>query len=305
MPWPILELVVLARRARRPPAAATTRLLACAGTTGPSVRPGRGTQRQILFAGVTASQITPPLAAPTFTRSLLACPACWRGCRLDRCRTRGGQLPGGPAGRCSAAAGTHRCSATSWDLRERRSGVGGGHARPVPAGGAGSIDSAPTVGYRLMRADGRHAPDRWPPWASHRPDVGRCSARAPEAGGRTVTVEHVIARGPGPRFAFVMTPSGVTRPSRVRAGRTCWSASPPSPTPEAALARRTTGTTAGSGRAARGAAMGRAARAHPFSHRYSTPDGDMRRALEASGAFAAGRAALDPDRVPVPPAPRS
>ena len=170
--------------------------------------PGEGTQRQMLFAGVTASQITRICITHFHGDHCLGLPGVLARMSLDRvphpvevCYPAGSREVFGRLRHASLFRDV-------LDLRERR--VRGAEAvigtSPFRLEARALSHSVPTVGYRLTEPDGRRMlPDRLAALGIAGPDIGRLqrSGRL-EAGGRTVTLEQVSEPRPGQRFAFVM-----------------------------------------------------------------------------------------------------
>jgi len=171
--------------------------------------PGEGTQRQMLFAGVTASQVTRICITHFHGDHCLGLPGVLARMSLDR-------VPHPvevcyPAGSREVFRRLRHASLFRdvLDLRERR--IRG--AGPVVVEGAAFrlearalSHSVPTVGYRLAEPDGRRMlPDRLAAFGIAGPDIGRLqrSGRLSVAG-RTVTLEQVSEPRPGQRFAFIM-----------------------------------------------------------------------------------------------------
>jgi len=170
--------------------------------------PGEGTQRQMLFAGVTASQITHICITHFHGDHCLGLPGVLQRMSLDR-------VPHGvdacyPAQnheyfqRLRHAALFHEVT----NLAER----------PVTGGGtvlkASSFHleaqplshSAPAIGYRLVEPDGRRMlPDRLAALGITGPDIGRLQRAGRLAtGGRLVSLDQVSEPRRGQRFAFIM-----------------------------------------------------------------------------------------------------
>jgi ribonuclease Z len=170
--------------------------------------PGEGTQRQMLFAGVTATRITRICITHFHGDHCLGLPGVLQRISLDR-------VPHAveacyPAQhqdvftRLRQAALFHDVV----DLRER----------PVTAGGtvleaAGfTVQAQPlshsvaAFGYRLVEADGRRMlPDRLAAFGITGPDIGRLQRDGRlVTGERLVTVEQVSEPRRGQRFAFIM-----------------------------------------------------------------------------------------------------
>jgi len=171
--------------------------------------PGEGTQRQMLFAGVTASQITRICVTHFHGDHCLGLPGVLARMSLDR-------VPHPvevcyPAGSREVFRRLRHASLFRdvLDLRERR--IRG--AGPVVVDAAAFrlearalSHSVPTVGYRLTEPDGRRMlPDRLAAAGVAGPDIGLLQrAGRLSVEGRTVTLEQVSEPRPGQRFAFIM-----------------------------------------------------------------------------------------------------
>jgi ribonuclease Z len=172
--------------------------------------PGEGTQRQMLFAGVTASQVTRICITHFHGDHCLGLPGVLARMSLDR-------VPHPvevcyPAGSREVFRRLRHASLFRdvLDLRERR--IRG--AGPVMVDAAAFrlearalSHSVPTVGYRLAEPDGRRMlPDRLAAAGIAGPDIGRLqeAGRLSAGSGRTVTLEQVSEPRPGQRFAFIM-----------------------------------------------------------------------------------------------------
>jgi ribonuclease Z len=171
--------------------------------------PGEGTQRQMLFAGVTASQVTRICVTHFHGDHCLGLPGVLARMSLDR-------MPHPveicyPAGSREVFRRLRHASLFRdvLDLRER----------PIRGAGPVVVDAAafrlearalshsvPTVGYRLTEPDGRRMlPDRLAAAGIAGPDIGRLQrAGRLSVEGRTVTLEQVSEPRPGQRFAFIM-----------------------------------------------------------------------------------------------------
>jgi ribonuclease Z len=170
--------------------------------------PGEGTQRQMLFAGVTASRITRICITHFHGDHCLGLPGVLQRMSLDR-------VPHAvdacfPAQnhavftRLRQAALFHDVV----DLKERPVAAGGivlqaanfrVEAQPLS-------HSVPAIGYRLVEADGRRMlPDRLAAVGITGPDIGRLQREGRlVTGDRLVTVEQVSEPRRGQRFAFIM-----------------------------------------------------------------------------------------------------
>jgi len=277
--------------------------------------PGEGTQRQMLFAGVTASQVTRICITHFHGDHCLGLPGVLARMSLDR-------VPHPvevcyPAGSREVFRRLRHASLFRdvLDLRERR--IRG--AGPVVVEGAAFrlearalSHSVPTVGYRLAEPDGRRMlPDRLAAFGIAGPDIGRLqrSGRLSVAG-RTVTLEQVSEPRPGQRFAFIMDTRLCDAAFELAEQADMLVCESTFANAEAALARDYGHLTAGqAGQIAARARVRRLVLTH-FSQRYesesgsgpgSGPDGVDRLAGEAAEAFGGEVVvASDLTRVPVP-----
>lgn len=267
--------------------------------------PGEGTQRQMLFAGVTASQITRICITHFHGDHCLGLPGVLQRMSLD-------QVPHVVEACYPAASrevfGRLRHAALFRDPANLRE-------RPVDGGGtitqASSFrleaqplsHSVPAIGYRIVEPDGRRMlPEKLAIWGITGPDVGRLQRQGQlVAGDHLVTIEQVSEPRRGQRFAFIMD-TRLCDAAFALADRAdmlvCESTFAEA---EAALAREYGHLTAR--QAGRIAAESRArllVLTH-FSQRYD-PDGGQRLAGEAATAFG-GEVVLAHDliRIPVPP----
>jgi ribonuclease Z len=170
--------------------------------------PGEGTQRQMMFAGVTATQITRICITHFHGDHCLGLPGVIQRMSLDR-------VP-------------HAVEACyPWESREVFARLR--HAalfrdvvelRERPVAGGGTIaqsagfrleaqplsHSVPTFGYRLVEPDGqRMLPEKLAAWGVTGPDIGRLQrAGRLDRGDHVVTIEQVSEPRPGQRFAFIM-----------------------------------------------------------------------------------------------------
>ncbi len=170
--------------------------------------PGEGTQRQMLFAGVTASQITRICITHFHGDHCLGLPGVLQRISLDRVAH---QVDVHYPAESEPVYRRLRHAALYRDVASLRD-------RPVRA--AGSVASTPaftleahpllhgvpTFGYRLAEPDGRRMlPDKLLALGITGPDVGLLKLRGElVTGGRRVTVDQVSDRRPGQRFAFIM-----------------------------------------------------------------------------------------------------
>ncbi len=170
--------------------------------------PGEGTQRQMLFAGVTASQVTRICVTHFHGDHCLGLPGVLQRMSLDR-------VP-------HAVEACYPAQSREVFVRLRHAALFRDvlQLRERPVGGAGTITGTssfrlearelshgvPTFGYRLVEPDGRRMlPGKLAALGITGPDIGRLQREGRlEAGGRVVTVEQVSEPRPGQRFAFVM-----------------------------------------------------------------------------------------------------
>jgi ribonuclease Z len=267
--------------------------------------PGEGTQRQMLLAGVTASQITSICITHFHGDHCLGLPGVLQRLSLD-------QVPH-VAEICYPAEnqevfGRLRHASLFRDrlhLRERPVGRDG----PVTDTPSFRLEaralshSVPTFGYRLVEPDGRRMlPEKLAALGVTGPDIGRLQRESRlVVGGRTVTLDLVSEPRPGQRFAFIMD-TRVCDAAFALADRAdllvCESTFANA---EAGLARDYGHLTAGqAGQIAAQAGARRLVLTH-FSQRYESRDDDERLADEAAAAFG-GEVVLarDLDRIPVP-----
>ncbi|HUY46347.1 MAG TPA: ribonuclease Z [Streptosporangiaceae bacterium] len=250
--------------------------------------PGEGTQRQMLFAGVTANQITRICITHFHGDHCLGLPGVLQRIAMDEV---GHVVEACYPQQSQQVFRRLRHAALFRDvlnLAERPIGHGGAmiqapafslEARPLS-------HSVPTMGYRLAEPDGRRMlPDKLAAAGLAGPDVGRLQREGRIlAGGRQMTLEQVSEPRPGQRFAFIMD-TRLCDAAFALADRAdmlvCESTFAES---EAALAREYGHLTAG--QAGRIAAESRArllVLTH-FSQRYDNGDG-QRLAGEAAAAF--------------------
>jgi ribonuclease Z len=279
--------------------------------------PGEGTQRQMLFAGVTASQITRICVTHFHGDHCLGLPGVLQRMSLDR-------VPHAvdvcyPA-ESQEVFGRLRHASLFRDrlqLRERPVGQDGTIIGPVidqvtgPATDGTSFrlearalsHSVPTFGYRLVELDGRRMlPEKLAAFGVTGPDIGRLQREGRlAAGGRTVTLDQVSEPKPGQRFAFVMDTRLCDAAFALADRADMLVCESTFANAEAGLARDYGHLTAGqAGQIAAQSGARRLVLTH-FSQRYESGD-DKRLAGEAASAFG-GEVVLarDLDRIPVPP----
>ena len=267
--------------------------------------PGEGTQRQMLFAGVTASQVTRICITHFHGDHCLGLPGVLQRMSLDR-------VP-------------HTVDAC-YPAQDRQVFTRLRHAalfrevtnlRERPVAGSGTVFQAPSfrveaqplshsvraVGYRLAEPDGRRMlPGKLAALGITGPDVGRLQRQGSLAvGGRLVSVEQVSELRRGQRFAFIMDTRLCDGAFALADGADMVVCESTFADAEAALAREYGHLTAR--QAGRIAAESRArllVLTH-FSQRYEHGDG-RRLANEAAMAFGGPVVlASDLDRIAVPP----
>jgi ribonuclease Z len=279
--------------------------------------PGEGTQRQMLFAGVTASQITRICVTHFHGDHCLGLPGVLQRMSLDRvphvvdvCYPAESQEVFGRLRHASLFR-------DRLQLRERPVGQDGTIIGPVidqvtgPATDGTSFrlearalsHSVPTFGYRLVEPDGRRMlPEKLAAFGVTGPDIGRLQREGRlAAGGRTVTLDQVSEPKPGQRFAFVMDTRLCDAAFALADRADMLVCESTFANAEAGLARDYGHLTAGqAGQIAAQSGARRLVLTH-FSQRYESGD-DKRLAGEAASAFG-GEVVLarDLDCIPVPP----
>jgi len=169
--------------------------------------PGEGTQRQMLAAGVRASEITRICLTHLHGDHCLGLPGVLQRLSLDRVQHVVEACYPADSGatfqRLRHAALFHEVT----PLRERPVGDATiAEAPPFRLEARRLSHSVPTVGYRLAEPDGRRMlPGRLSLLGITGPDIG-CLKRQGwlAAGGRRVTVDEVSEPRRGQRFAFIM-----------------------------------------------------------------------------------------------------
>jgi ribonuclease Z len=277
--------------------------------------PGEGTQRQMLFAGITASQVTRICITHLHGDHCLGLPGVLQRMSLDQvahvveaCYPAESQEVFGRLRHASLFRDTLR-------LRERPVGV---DSRDGGDGGDGLVadtssfrlearalsHTVPTVGYRLTEPDGRRMlPGKLAAFGVTGPDIGRLQREGLlVANGRTVTVEQVSKPRPGQRFAFIMDTRLCDAAFALAHRADMLVCESTFANAEAGLARDYGHLTAGQAGQIAAQAGARLLVLTHFSRRYeSRSDGDERLADEAAAAFG-GEVVLarDLDRIPVP-----
>jgi len=268
--------------------------------------PGEGTQRQMLFAGVTASQVTWICITHFHGDHCLGLPGVLARMALDR-------VPH-VVEACYPAENREvftrlRHAALFRDvvnLRERP--VGGDGA--VTAGPSFRLEArrlshgVPAVGYRLVEPDGRRMlPGRLAAAGIGGRDVGRLQREGRlMSGDRVVTLEEVSEPRPGQRVAFIMDTRLCDAAFALAEGADMLVCESTFANAEAGLAREYGHLTAGeAGRIAAESGARLLVLTH-FSQRYDhDPGGAQRLAGQAAAAFG-GEVVLaaDLERIPVP-----
>jgi ribonuclease Z len=266
--------------------------------------PGEGTQRQMIFAGVTASQVTRICITHFHGDHCLGLPGVLQRMSLDRvphvvdaCY---------PARNAKIFARLRRASLyrDTVNLRER------------PAEGAGTVIEAPAfrvearplshgvpaIGYRLAEPDGRRMlPDKLAAFGVAGPAIGQLQRQGRlDLDDRVITLEQVSEPRRGQRFAFIMDTRLCDAAFALAGGADMVVCESTFADTEAALAREYGHLTARqAGRIAAESGARLLVLTH-FSQRYDSSDG-QRLAGEAAMAFG-GEVVLaqDLDRVPVP-----
>ena len=170
--------------------------------------PGEGTQRQMLFAGVTASQISRICITHFHGDHCLGLPGVLQRMSLDRVAH--GVQAYYPAvsqeffGRLRHASLFHDTLALEERPVHGDGVIADGPAFRLEARALSHL--VPAVGYRLVEPDGRRMlPEELAARGITGPDVGRLQREGRlAAGGQTVTLEQVSEPRPGQRFAFIM-----------------------------------------------------------------------------------------------------
>ena len=170
--------------------------------------PGEGTQRQMLFAGVTASQITRVCVTHFHGDHCLGLPGVLQRMALDRVAHEVHAYY--PAQNQEVFARLRHASLFHDTLTLRECPVhGDGTAAEAPSFRLETralSHLVPAVGYRLTEPDGRRMlPGELAARGVTGPDVGRLQHQGSLAiGGQTVTLEQVSQPRRGQRFAFIM-----------------------------------------------------------------------------------------------------
>jgi ribonuclease Z len=271
--------------------------------------PGEGTQRQLLFAAVTANQITRVCITHLHGDHCLGLPGVLQRIALDRVE--------------------HIVDvfypAESREVFQRLrhaalfSDVPNVRERPVKSGGtiarASSFrlearqlsHSVPAIGYRLVEPDGRRiVPEKLATRGITGPDVGRLQREGRiVTGGHAVTLEQVSELRRGQRFAFIMDTRLCDAAFALAEQADMLVCESTFADADAELAREYGHLTAGQAGRIAAESLARLLVLTHFSQRYERDD-PQRLAVEAATAFG-GEIVLarDLDTIPVPPRLRS
>ena len=282
--------------------------------------PGEGTQRQMLFAGVTASQITRICITHFHGDHCLGLPGVLQRMSLDRVphvvevcypaesREVFGRLRHASLFRDRLQLRERPVSHERIVWCERMAGPD----EPDDSAGTSSFrlearalsHSVPTVGYRLVEPDGRRMlPDRLAALGVTGPDIGRLQREGRlEADARMVSVEQVSEPRPGQRFAFIMDTRLCDAVFELADRADMLVCESTFANAEAGLARDYGHLTAGQAGQVAAQSGARLLVLTHFSQRYESGATDVEQlAAEAASAFG-GEVVLarDLDRVPVP-----
>ncbi len=267
--------------------------------------PGEGTQRQMLFAGVTASQITRICITHFHGDHCLGLPGVLQRMALDRVpHAAEVWYPGENADvfrRLRYAA----LYDEGIEISEHPVTADG----PAGAGASFRLDAmrlshvVPAVGYRLVEPDGRRMlPERLADAGITGPDISLLQRGGQlQAGGRTVRLEDVSEPKAGQRFAFIMDTRLCDGAFALAAGADMVVCEATFANADADLAHEYGHLTAGqAGRLAAESGARMLVLSH-FSQRYESADG-KRLAGEAEAVFS-GEVVLAEDlaRIAVPP----
>ena len=266
--------------------------------------PGEGTQRQMLFAGVTASQINRICITHFHGDHCLGLPGVLQRMSLDRVpHTIDACYPA--EGREVFAGLRHAALYHDVvDLREHPVAWEG----TVAKGASFRLEArrlshaVPAIGYRLEEPDGRRMlPDRLDVAGIRGPDVSRLQRDGRiTAGGRVVAIEEVSEFRPGQRFALIMDTRICDAAFALAEGADMLVCESTFADADAALAAEYGHLTAGqAGRIAAEAGARLLVLTH-FSQRYD--GGDTRQFAGEAAAVFGGEvvAAEDLNRIPVP-----
>jgi ribonuclease Z len=286
--------------------------------------PGEGTQRQMLFAGVTASQVTRVCVTHFHGDHCLGLPGVLQRMSLDRvAHPVRAYYPGVDAevfwrlrhaslfhDRLTLVEHPVNGDGTVPDGVEGAGGVEGAR-RARGAGGAGAAfrlearalsHLVPAVGYRLVEPDGRRMlPEELVARGISGPDIGRLQRVGHlEANGRLVTLGEVSVPRRGQRFAFIMDTRLCDAAFELADGADMLVCESTFADADAGLAHDYGHLTAGQAGQIAAASGARLLVLTHFSQRYET--GPPERLRDEAAAAFSGEIALaaDLDRIPVP-----
>ena len=266
--------------------------------------PGEGTQRQMLFAGVTASQVNRICVTHFHGDHCLGLPGVLQRMSLDRvAHVVTAHYPGENGevfGRLRHASLFH----DTLTLREHPVS-GDGTIAELPAfrlEARALSHLVPTVGYRLAEPDGRRMlPQELVARGISGPDIGRLQrAGRLLAGGRLVTLDEVSAPRRGQCFAFVMDTRLCDAAFELAADADMLVCEATFADADARLAHDYGHLTAGQAGQIAAEAGARLLVLTHFSQRYETRPADLLRG-EAAAVFGGEIVVADDlDRIPVP-----
>ena len=272
--------------------------------------PGEGTQRQMLFAGVTASQVTRICVTHFHGDHCLGLPGVLQRMSLDRVAHPVRAYY--PAVDAEVFSRLRHASLFHDRLALVEHPVDGDGVVADRTDGAASdgfrlearalSHLVPAIGYRLVEPDGRRMlRDELAARGVTGPDVGRLRrAGRLVTGGRLVTLEEVSVPRRGQRFAFIMDTRLCDAAFELADGADMLVCESTFADADAALARDYGHLTAGQAGQIAAAAGARLLVLTHFSQRYDT-DPPERLRDEAAAAFGGEIAlAADLDRIPVP-----
>ncbi len=268
--------------------------------------PGEGTQRQMLFAGVRASQITHICITHFHGDHCLGLPGVLQRMSLDRVSHVVDACY--PAQNQDVFTGLRHAALFDdvTNLRERPV-AGGGTVLQAPAFRVEAqplSHTVPAIGYRLVEPDGRRMlPGKLAALGITGPGIGQLQRDGYlTTGGRTVRLEQVSEPRRGQRLAFIMDTRLCDGAFALAEGADMMVCESTFADTEAALAREYGHLTAGqAGRIAAESGARLLVLTH-FSQRYDRCDGSQPLADQAEATFGGPVVlARDLDRIPVPP----
>jgi len=287
--------------------------------------PGEGTQRQMLFAGVTASQVTRVCVTHFHGDHCLGLPGVLQRMSLDRvAHPVRAYYPGVDAevfwrlrhaslfhdrltlvehpvdGDGAVADGVEGAGDAGSGRRAKGTGGAGVGGFRLEARALSHL--VPAVGYRLVEPDGRRMlPEELVARGISGPDIGRLQRVGHlEAGGRLVTLGEVSVPRRGQRFAFIMDTRLCDAAFELADGADMLVCESTFADADAGLARDYGHLTAGQAGQIAAASGARLLVLTHFSQRYET--GPPERLRDEAAAAFSGEIALaaDLDKIPVP-----